>query len=74
MNISSWILSEPGFIKIRVEGDPLSDLHRKLVIAAARTHLKTGLTICSHTGPAVLAFEELEFVWTHAQNEKEKSN
>ena len=76
---------KPGFIKISVDGDHLSDLHQKLVIAAARTHLKTGLTICSHTGPAVLAFEELEllrnekvdpsaFVWTHAQNEKEQSN
>ncbi len=76
---------KPGFIKISVDGYHLSELHQKLVIAAARTHLKTGLTICSHTGPAVLAFEELEllqnekveasaFVWTHAQNEKEKSN
>jgi phosphotriesterase-related protein len=71
----------PGFIKIGVGSDHLSDFHKKLVIAAARTHLKTGLTIVSHTGPSVPAFEQLEilrnegvapgaFVWTHAQNEK----
>ena len=50
----------PGFIKIGVGSDSLSDLHKKLVIAAARTHLKTGLTIASHTGPSVPAFEEIE--------------
>ncbi len=73
---------KPGFIKIGVGSEHLSDFHKKLVIAAARTHLKTGLTIVSHTGPSVPAFEELEilksegvapdaFVWTHAQNEKD---
>jgi phosphotriesterase-related protein len=76
---------KPGFIKIGVAGDELSDLHKKLVTAAARTHLKTGLTIASHTGPAVLAFAELDviqkegvapdaFIWVHAQNEKDLSN
>ncbi|HLO60840.1 MAG TPA: hypothetical protein VK179_18965 [Bacteroidales bacterium] len=75
----------PGFIKIGVGGDSLSDLHSKLVKAAAMTHLKTGLTIASHTGPAVLAFAELEvlkeqgvspeaFIWVHAQNEKDVQN
>lgn len=68
----------PGFIKISVNPGPLSDLHRKLVVAAARTHKRTGLTICSHTGPFVPAFEQIDalkgegvrpdaFVWTHAQ-------
>ena len=72
---------KPGFIKISVDGAPLSQLHQKLVKAAAQTHLKTGLTICSHTGPALAAFEQIEilrkmgvhpsaFVWTHAQAEK----
>jgi phosphotriesterase-related protein len=72
----------PGFIKIGVGSDHLSDFHKKIVIAAARTHLATGLTIVSHTGPSVPAFEELEilknegvapdaFVWTHAQNESD---
>jgi len=70
----------PGFIKIGVDQGPLSDLDAKLVRAAARTHLATGLTIASHTGPAQPAFEELQilkdegvhpsaWIWVHAQNE-----
>lgn len=70
--------TRPGFIKIGVNPGPLSDLHRKLVTAAARTHQRTSLTICSHTGPYVPAFEQIDllkqegvrpdaFVWTHAQ-------
>jgi phosphotriesterase-related protein len=73
----------PGFIKISVNGGSLSDIERKLIRAAAITHLETGLTICSHTGPAIAAFEQLEelkkmsvapsaFVWVHAQNELKK--
>jgi Predicted metal-dependent hydrolase with the TIM-barrel fold len=73
---------KPGFIKIGVANGSLSDLHKKLVIAAARTHLKTGLTIASHTGPSIPAFEELyilrkegvspeAFIWVHAQVEKD---
>lgn len=77
---------KPGFIKISVDPElPLSAMHKKLVEAAAITHLKTGLTICSHTGPASPAFAQLEildkagvhptaFVWVHAQTEKEKEN
>lgn len=76
---------KPGFIKIGVDANgPLSELHQKLVQAAALTHLKTGLTICSHTGPGAIAIEELTilkssgvhpsaFVWVHAQAEKDKS-
>jgi phosphotriesterase-related protein len=75
----------PGFIKIGVGSESLSDLHKKLVVAAARTHLKTGLTIASHTGPAIPAFEEIEilrsegvapeaFIWVHAQAEKDLNN
>lgn len=78
-------LAKPGFIKIGVSGDSLSDLHKKLVVAAARTHLLTGMTIASHTGPAHLAFEQIEilksegvspeaFIWVHAQAEKDLSN
>ena len=77
-------LIKPGFIKISVEGEQLSDLHQKLVKAAALTHLQTGLTICSHTGKAPLAFAQIEllqktgvhpsaFVWTHAQAETDLS-
>ncbi|HEV7347147.1 phosphotriesterase [Telluribacter sp.] len=77
-------LVRPGFIKIGVNAGTLSALHRKLITAAALAHLQTGLTICSHTGPALPAFEEIEvlkklgvhpsaFVWVHAQNEKDKT-
>ncbi|MDN5212058.1 phosphotriesterase [Fulvivirgaceae bacterium BMA12] len=76
---------KPGFIKIGVDRGPLSELHQKLITAAARTHLKTGLTIASHTGPAIPAFEEMAilkkegvspeaFIWVHAQVEKDISN
>ena len=70
----------PGFIKIAVDrDDTLSLIHQKLVRAAARTHLKTGLTIASHTGPEKPAFTQLSlleeegvapdaFIWVHAQN------
>jgi phosphotriesterase-related protein len=67
----------PGFIKIGVNPGLLSDLHKKLVKAAALTHLETGLTICSHTGSALPAAQQLSviretgvhasaFVWIHA--------
>ncbi|MGA0558883.1 phosphotriesterase family protein [Larkinella sp. VNQ87] len=70
----------PGFLKIGVNPGPLSELHQKLITAAARTHKRTGLTICSHTGPYVPAFEQIAilkqegvdpsaFVWVHAQGQ-----
>jgi phosphotriesterase-related protein len=70
----------PGFIKIGVDSGRLSDIHRKLVRAAARTHLHTGLTIAAHTGDGVAALDEIStlleegvagnaFIWVHAQNE-----
>jgi phosphotriesterase-related protein len=70
----------PGFIKIGINGGSLSELHAKLITAAAKTHLATGLIIASHTGPAVPAFEQLAilekegvdasaFIWVHAQGE-----
>ncbi|WP_276486053.1 phosphotriesterase family protein [Paraflavitalea pollutisoli] len=70
----------PGFIKISVDEGKLTPVHQKLVRAAAITHLATGLTICSHTGRAPAAFEQIEllqaagvqsaaFVWVHAQEE-----
>lgn len=73
---------KPGFIKIGVGPDSLSDIHKKLVKAAALTHLKTGLTIASHTGKSVPAFEQIEilekegvspsaFIWVHAQVEND---
>jgi phosphotriesterase-related protein len=76
---------KPGFIKIGITGDSLSALHKKLVVAAALTHLKTGLAIASHTGPSPAAFEQIEilkeagvapeaFIWVHAQAEKDPAN
>lgn len=70
----------PGFIKIGVNPDAdLSDFHERLVRAAAMTHLQTGLTIVSHTGPNQPAIRQIRileeegvdpsaFVWTHAQS------
>jgi len=74
---------KPGIIKIGVDAGPLSAIDAKLVRAAALTHLRTGLTICSHTGDGVAAMEQLDviaklgvrpqaFVWVHAQNEKNR--
>ena len=75
---------KPGFIKISVNPGKLGDIESKLVEAACITHKATGLTIASHTGPAVPAFEELgilrkygispsAFIWIHAQNEEDWS-
>lgn len=88
--INEWKLGigkervKPGFIKISVNPGPLSDVSRKLIRAAALTHIRTGLTIASHTGPAVAAMEQLDliknekvspsaFIWVHAQNENDRS-
>lgn len=70
----------PGFIKIGVDRGPLTEVNRKLVRAAARTHLRSGLTIACHTGDGAAAVQELSilreegvdpeaWVWVHAQNE-----
>lgn len=70
----------PGIIKIGVDRGPLSEIDRKLVQAAARTHLQTGLAIAAHTGDGIAAMDELQtlkqegvhpkaFIWVHAQNE-----
>lgn len=75
---------KPSFMKISVGDAPISSLQRKLVEAAALTHLQSGLTISSHTGGGGAGIEQLEilskygvhpsaFVWTHAQNEQDKT-
>jgi phosphotriesterase-related protein len=70
----------PGFIKISVDADDkLSQMHRKIVTAAAMTHLRSGLTIASHSGSAKAALEQIDlleqygvspkaFIWVHAQS------
>jgi phosphotriesterase-related protein len=73
---------KPGFIKISVNSTHLTDISNKLIRAAARCHLRTGLTIASHTGPSIPAFEQIDilrqlgvaadaFIWVHAQSEKD---
>jgi phosphotriesterase-related protein len=76
---------KPGFQKISVNPGALSEISKKLIQAAALTHLSTGLIIASHTGPAAAAFEQIRilknlnvspraFIWVHAQNETELKN
>ncbi|HET9746387.1 MAG TPA: hypothetical protein VFP97_11790 [Chitinophagaceae bacterium] len=77
---------KPGFIKISVDAkDTLDPIDEKLVKAAAITHLKTGLTILSHTGESKGLWPQLRilkamkvapaaFVWVHAQNERDNNN
>ena len=70
----------PGFIKTAVDGGPLSEIDRKLLIAAAITHRHTGLTIQTHTGDnteaahsilSILLAEGVSpqaWIWVHASN------
>ncbi|WP_298475993.1 phosphotriesterase [uncultured Maribacter sp.] len=76
----------PGFIKIGIDtSDSLPVIHKKLVKAAALSHLKTGLTIASHTGKAIGLWPQLDilkeigvspeaFIWVHAQEEDNNDN
>ncbi len=52
----------PGFIKIGVDPGPLSPVDRKLAQAAARAHLRTGLTIACHTGEGAAALDVLKTI------------
>jgi phosphotriesterase-related protein len=72
----------PGFIKIGVDKGPLTEVNRKLVEAAAKTHLESGLTIACHTGDGAAAMQEMAilrehgvapsaWIWVHAQNERD---
>jgi predicted metal-dependent phosphotriesterase family hydrolase len=72
----------PGLIKIGVDAGPLTEVNRKLVQAACRVHLKSGLTIAGHTGDGQAALAQLEvlrqegvaasaWIWVHAQSEKD---
>jgi phosphotriesterase-related protein len=71
----------PGFIKIGVDAGKLTEVNQKLVQAAARCHLKTGLTIAAHTGDGQAALQQIAimkqegvspsaWIWVHSQNEK----
>ena len=72
---------KPGFIKTGVDSHPLSEIQKKIIEAAAITHLATGLPIGIHTGNGSAAMEELRilkgkgvrteaWIWIHAQSEK----
>ena len=74
---------KPGLIKTSTDKGPLTPIQRKLIQAAAITHLSTGLTIAVHSGNGDAAFEQLEIlkeqgvspsarIWVHAQNETNK--
>ena len=68
----------PGFIKIALDGGPVSQIDAKLLRAAALAHAATGLTIACHTGDnpegaqtalAILKEEKVNptaWIWTHA--------
>jgi len=71
---------KPGFIKIGINTIKLSETDKKLVAAACLTHLETGLSIMSLTGPAETALAQLSilkkygvdpsaFIWSHAMEE-----
>jgi predicted metal-dependent phosphotriesterase family hydrolase len=71
----------PGFIKIGVDAGKLTEVNMKLVQAAARCHLETGLTIAGHTGDGQAALQQVDilkqagvspsaWIWVHAQSEK----
>lgn len=75
---------KPGFIKISVNDANLSPVSQKLIRAAGLTHLKSGLTVASHTGPYGPAKEQIDilrsmrvspkaFIWVHAQSEKNEN-
>ena len=75
---------KPGFIKTSVDTAPLTSTQRKIIEAAAITHLATGLTIAIHTGNGEANKEELEIlkkygvspaarIWVHAQKETDKT-
>ncbi len=75
---------KPGFLKIGVDAGPLAGVDRKLITAAARCHLRTGLAIAVHTGDGEAALGIIEvlkeekvspeaYIWVHAQNEKDRA-
>lgn len=73
----------PGFMKLGVDASPLSEIDKKLITAAARAHLQTGLTIAVHTGGdagaaseqiAILKQEKVSpgaWIWVHAHAVKD---
>ena len=75
----------PGLMKLGVDPGPLSSIDRKLIAAAARAHLDTGLAIAVHTGDnpagareqlAALQSEGVSpqaWIWVHAHSVKDET-
>ncbi|MSS73705.1 MAG: phosphotriesterase [Candidatus Latescibacteria bacterium] len=72
----------PGLIKIAVNPEAeLVPIQKKIVRAAALTHLQTGLSIAAHTGPGLEVLDLLKaegvapgaFIWVHAQSNSDQS-
>ena len=75
----------PGFMKLGVDAGPLSEIDRKLVVAAARAHLASGLVIAVHTGNNPVAAEQqlailkaegvspAAWIWVHAHSVKDEA-
>ena len=72
----------PGFIKTAIDSGPLSEIDRKLIMAAACTHLQTGLVIQTHTGDnwagaqeilAILRFSTVQNPCSMSKYDKEPS-
>ncbi len=73
----------PGFIKLGINSGELPAINRKLLQAAARTHVESGLTIAVHTGDnveaagqqiAILKDEGVSpkaWIWVHAHAVKD---
>jgi predicted metal-dependent phosphotriesterase family hydrolase len=90
--VREWVFSiddtgiRPGFIKTAIDQGPLSEIDRKLVIAAARTHLQTGLPIQTHTGDnwegvqeilSILSTESVDpgaWIWVHAHQHQDSAH
>jgi phosphotriesterase-related protein len=75
---------KPGVINIGISNSILTDNDKKIVAAACLTHLETGLSIMSFTGPALGALAQLQilnkygiapsaFIWLHAMEEPSKN-
>lgn len=74
--------SRPGCIKIALDDGAISPLQEKILRAAARTSLRTGLPIQSHTVLPITMFAAAEileeeglpldkFIWTHSDCEND---
>lgn len=90
--VREWVFSiddtgvRPGFIKTAVDQGPLSEIDRKLITAAARTHLQTGLVIQTHTGDNWGAAREIfqilraegvmpgAWIWVHAHQHPDSAH